>query len=533
MGHRHIFNTPQIVKTDDDQGWNYAEQPYVPIARVASESSSISYPVDSMTIQGGHFPSQWTHASRSSGYSSSMLNGELPHYQAVASGPSHDPFLHQPTAGNLHMHQDNYSHHPSSSNMGGQTVHGVDSGFYDQTIVSGKGPYKRKSPGVTLMCDSGSTSRYYGAESSSDIHLPVDPWQEKQIAESYHTNWEYPPSYGVNTNFVGSEGTLRNIRSRGAVDLETNLVRTHLPNSVHHSSSSQSSDHSNSRDFWGQNLNVPARDWNRNLISPTADGVSFGSNPSFFSQDPSYLNTLHNHPNGSFEIGGTNNDVSNRNHIPENVSNNLNQSVRGVRSDYGQRSTSTFRASSSNFSSGYLAASDEGQQMVAKSYPSRHPRPSSNLRLRNVDRIGRNYVSSERYRGSNVEGVVVMDHSSYYGSRSMVDQHRDMRLDIDNMSYEELLALGERMGSVSTGLSDGLISKSLTESIYCSSDLFQDDGTCVICLEEYRNVDDVGTLRVCGHDFHVACIRKWLLLKNLCPICKAPAIDDDGTKGGN
>lgn len=38
------------------------------------------------------------------------------------------------------------------------------------------------------------------------------------------------------------------------------------------------------------------------------------------------------------------------------------------------------------------------------------------------------------------------------------------------------------MGSVSTGLSDGLISKSLTESIYCSSDLFQDDGTCVICL---------------------------------------------------
>lgn len=34
------------------------------------------------------------------------------------------------------------------------------------------------------------------------------------------------------------------------------------------------------------------------------------------------------------------------------------------------------------------------------------------------------------------QGIVVMDHSSYYGSRSMIDQHRDMRLDIDNMSYE-------------------------------------------------------------------------------------------------
>lgn len=34
------------------------------------------------------------------------------------------------------------------------------------------------------------------------------------------------------------------------------------------------------------------------------------------------------------------------------------------------------------------------------------------------------------------QGIVVMDHSSYYGSRSTMDQHRDMRLDIDNMSYE-------------------------------------------------------------------------------------------------
>lgn len=31
MGHRHMFNTPQIVETDNDQGWNYTEQPYVPI----------------------------------------------------------------------------------------------------------------------------------------------------------------------------------------------------------------------------------------------------------------------------------------------------------------------------------------------------------------------------------------------------------------------------------------------------------------------------------------------------------------------
>lgn len=38
--------------------------------------------------------------------------------------------------------------------------------------------------------------------------------------------------------------------------------------------------------------------------------------------------------------------------------------------------------------------------------------------------------------------------------------------------------------------------------------------------EEYANMDDIGMLRACGHDFHVGCIKKWLSMKNLCPICK-------------
>lgn len=31
---------------------------------------------------------------------------------------------------------------------------------------------------------------------------------------------------------------------------------------------------------------------------------------------------------------------------------------------------------------------------------------------------------------------MVVDRSAFYGSRNMFDQHRDMRLDIDNMTYE-------------------------------------------------------------------------------------------------
>ncbi|KAL8484103.1 hypothetical protein ACS0TY_026701 [Phlomoides rotata] len=539
MGHRHIFNPSQIFEADNEQGWSYAEQPYMPIVRGASESSSTIHPVDNMTIPSGHFPSQWAPTSRSSGYPSSMLNGELPHYQPIGPGPSRDPFLHQPAAGNLHMRQDNYPHHPSSSNMGGQTVPGVDSGFYDQTIVSGRGPFKRKSPGIPPMCDRGSSSRFYDVGSSSDIHLPADPWQEKHNAESYQTHWEYPPSYGVNSLSIGSEGPSRNVRSRPAVDLETNLARSHLPsNSVHHSLSGRSSDQANVGEFWGQSLNAPTMEWNRNLVPPPAHGATFSSDSSFFSQDPSSLNTINSHPNRSLEIGGYNNDVApNRNHVPQNANSHLNHSVRGVRSGYGQRSVPSFRGSSSNSRPGHLASLDEGQQAIAESYPPRHPRPFTNFRLRNVDRSGRSYASSERYRSFNEEanfrdrltpeGLMVVDHSSIYGSRTLFDQHRDMRLDIDNMSYEDLLALGERIGSVSTGLSDGLISKSLTESIYCSSDLCQDEGMCVICLEEYKNMDDVGTLKVCRHDFHVSCIRKWLSMKNLCPICKTAAIVEE------
>lgn len=108
------------------------------------------------------------------------------------------------------------------------------------------------------------------------------------------------------------------------------------------------------------------------------------------------------------------------------------------------------------------------------------------------------------------QGVIIPDRSTYYGSRSMFDQHRDMRLDIDDMGYEvssetllcfafcfhlaaicsalilwheqELLALGERIGHVNTGLSEELISKCMTESIYCSSGQNHEEGNCVICL---------------------------------------------------
>nr|KAJ0219152.1 hypothetical protein LSAT_V11C300129200 [Lactuca sativa] len=41
---------------------------------------------------------------------------------------------------------------------------------------------------------------------------------------------------------------------------------------------------------------------------------------------------------------------------------------------------------------------------------------------------------------------------------------------------------------------------------------------CVVCQEEYEAGLTIGTLK-CGHVYHEKCIKKWLVQKNLCPIC--------------
>ncbi|MBA0743049.1 hypothetical protein Gogos_005769 [Gossypium gossypioides] len=95
----------------------------------------------------------------------------------------------------------------------------------------------------------------------------------------------------------------------------------------------------------------------------------------------------------------------------------------------------------------------------------------------------------------------------------------------ENLQIEELLALEERIGDVSTGLSEEMILKLMEQRKHSSSstESQQDLEPCCICQEEYANGDDTGILD-CGHDFHSNCIKQWLMLKNLCPICKTTGL---------
>lgn len=156
------------------------------------------------------------------------------------------------------------------------------------------------------------------------------------------------------------------------------------------------------------------------------------------------------------------------------------------------------------------------------------------LRRYNMDGIAEVLLALDRIEQDeelSFEQILVLETNLFLNGLNFYDQHRDMRLDIDNMSYEELLALEERMGTVSTALPEEALSDCLKKSTYqftppeessIECDGKKDDVKCSICQEEYVAGDEVGRLH-CEHSFHVNCVNQWLRLKNWCPICKTAA----------
>ncbi|KAL5202313.1 hypothetical protein ABZP36_013265 [Zizania latifolia] len=139
-----------------------------------------------------------------------------------------------------------------------------------------------------------------------------------------------------------------------------------------------------------------------------------------------------------------------------------------------------------------------------------------------------NQVNTGSLRILPQENAPSVDPSRLYDA-GLVDEHRDMRLDVDSMTYEELVALEEQIGNVNPGFTESYIQENLKSSFYvpglaCMSDQFSvENDACIICQEEYEAKELIGTLG-CGHKYHALCIKQWLLVKNLCPICKTTAL---------
>jgi hypothetical protein len=93
-------------------------------------------------------------------------------------------------------------------------------------------------------------------------------------------------------------------------------------------------------------------------------------------------------------------------------------------------------------------------------------------------------------------------------------------VDVDNMTYEELLELGERIGKVSTGLSEAEldnIAPPMVVSERRAAELGSQE--CCICMSSYEE-DEVLRELPCSHMYHRHCIDRWLSDTHICPICK-------------
>lgn len=141
--------------------------------------------------------------------------------------------------------------------------------------------------------------------------------------------------------------------------------------------------------------------------------------------------------------------------------------------------------------------------------------------------IGTRYYRHARHPSpEGIAEIMMLQNGLLMGGRfDMHDRYRDWRLDVDNMTYEELLELGDRIGYVSTGLKEEEIGRCLRRiKLSLVSDLSlhlskQVERKCSICQEEYEAEDEMGKLD-CGHGYHLHCIKQWLAQKNCCPVCK-------------
>ena len=95
-------------------------------------------------------------------------------------------------------------------------------------------------------------------------------------------------------------------------------------------------------------------------------------------------------------------------------------------------------------------------------------------------------------------------------------------IDIDNMNYEELLQLDEKIGSVSKGLTEEQLAK-LKVKVATGKGEEAGEGLCSICYDDIKEGEEMLTLP-CKHVFHNSCIKEWLAKEKACPMCKQEII---------
>ncbi|KAI5661789.1 hypothetical protein M9H77_21112 [Catharanthus roseus] len=66
---------------------------------------------------------------------------------------------------------------------------------------------------------------------------------------------------------------------------------------------------------------------------------------------------------------------------------------------------------------------------------------------------------------------------------------------------------------------DGFSEESVSDHLEIRTTHGKEEEICVVCQCEYEENEKLGRLG-CGHEYHSDCIRRWLLQRKFCPICK-------------
>ncbi|XP_027152219.1 E3 ubiquitin-protein ligase BIG BROTHER-like [Coffea eugenioides] len=114
----------------------------------------------------------------------------------------------------------------------------------------------------------------------------------------------------------------------------------------------------------------------------------------------------------------------------------------------------------------------------------------------------------------------------------MGDEEELANLDGEFIRISEIsfLEASERSGQYSN-LNEETILKNLRTRQYRTSADRDGDETgdiCVVCQSGFEDEEIIAKLG-CGHEYHSDCVNRWLQHRNVCPICKRTAIEEDSS----
>lgn len=426
---------------------------------------------------------------------------------------------------------------PSAGNYGVIGVsadeHGRNSLFMDDV----RGPFKRKyAEGIA-----GSFQHNNASSSSSSSVVPSSTRHPDGVAVIDAASFAPPQYRGVATPSVMEIGPQTNLRNRsGATGMDSLMVHDH--------------NHLIQANYMGQHFQPAGNLWlDQQLSSNSGDGGTsawnqapampymHGSNVNGGSMEARsmgvqrYHETASNRSPPSFQHPPP---INHRHHSHHHPSPPM-QGVRGPNVNFHppvaapsyrvstNSSRSTPTPAQNSFETGLRHPGSAAPTGLRIYRPNRGVVPEATLRHRNLPHL----------RVLQADETAILEMPEFYQVGNLIDHHREMRLDIEHMSYEELLALGERIGNVSTGLSEQAITNQLKTKTYLLSApiinleeaacMDQEADSCIICQDDYKNQEKIGILD-CGHEYHANCLKKWLLVKNVCPICKSEALNTGG-----